>query len=162
VVRRRPATSFPYIFRTSEGAREATMARTVRNAKLDKRSARLGVAVRREPHWTVVSQGCGLGYRRGVKGGTWIARFRDDTGRQHYQAIGAADDARDPDGITMFSFAQAQEKARTFFGLIIAESRATKSRYWRWPRRRSCPSRTSFGLHVSWPHRSTLATLDRR
>jgi integrase len=71
--------------------------------------------MRREPHWTVISEGCALGYRRGVKGGTWIGRFRDDTGRQHYEALGAADDARDPDRLSVFSFAQAQEKAREFF-----------------------------------------------
>src|SRR5271170_854883 len=38
-----------------------------------------------------------------------------DTGRQHYEALGATDDARDPDGLSAFSFAQAQEKARSFF-----------------------------------------------
>ena len=49
------------------------------------------------------------------KGGTWIAKFRDDNGQRHYEALGAADDARDPDGISVFSFAQAQERARGFF-----------------------------------------------
>lgn len=91
------------------------MARTIRNGKLDTRSARVRMTARREPYWTVISEGCALGYRRGSKGGTWIARFRDDTGRQHYEALGPADDARDPDGLSVFSFAQAQERARTFF-----------------------------------------------
>jgi integrase len=91
------------------------MARTVRNAKLDTRSARSRLTARREPYWTVISRGCALGYRRGTNGGTWIGRFRDDTGRQHYEALGATDDARDADGLSAFSFAQAQEKARTFF-----------------------------------------------
>jgi len=63
----------------------------------------------------VVSEGCALGYRRGAKGGTWIGRFRDEAGRQHYEALGAADDARDPDGLSVFSFAQAQGKSRAFF-----------------------------------------------
>jgi integrase len=63
----------------------------------------------------VVSEGCALGYRRGAEGGTWIGRFRDEAGRQHYEALGAADDARDPDGLSVFSFAQAQEKGRAFF-----------------------------------------------
>ena len=91
------------------------MARTIRNRKIDTRSARVRLTARREPYWTVISEGCALGYRSGAKGGTWIARFRDDTGRQHYEALGAADDARDPDGLSVFSFAQAQEMARTFF-----------------------------------------------
>ena len=91
------------------------MARTVRNAKLTTRSARAKHPSRREPYWTVISEGCALGYRRGLRGGTWIAKFRDDTGRRHYGPLGAADDAREPDGLSVFSFAQAQERARAFF-----------------------------------------------
>lgn len=91
------------------------MARTVRNPKIDTRSARVRLPARREPYWTVLSQGCALGYRKGAKGGTWIARFRGDDGRQHYGPLGAADDARDPDGLSVFGFAQAQERARAWF-----------------------------------------------
>ena len=91
------------------------MARTVRNAKIDTRSSRSKLAERREPYWTVVSAGCAIGYRKGKKVGTWIARLRDDKGRQHYHALGAADDNRDPDGLTVFSFSRAQERAREFF-----------------------------------------------
>jgi integrase len=91
------------------------MARTVRNPKIDTRSARSRLSERREPYWTVISEGCALGYRRGAKGGTWIARFRDENGRQHYEALGAADDARDADGLTVFGFPQAQARARDWF-----------------------------------------------
>lgn len=91
------------------------MARTVRNAKIHTRSARVKLTERREPYWTPISAGCAIGYRRGAKGGTWIARFRDDDGKQHYEALGAADDARDADGLTVFDFAQAQARARNFF-----------------------------------------------
>jgi hypothetical protein len=89
--------------------------RAIRNPKIDSRSARTKLPRRAEPYWTVISGGCALGYRRGSKGGKWIARFRDEAGRQHYEALGAADDARDPDNLTVFSFAQAQAKARDFF-----------------------------------------------
>jgi integrase len=91
------------------------MARTVRNAKIDTRSARARLSQRREPYWTVISEGCALGYRRGAKGGTWIAKFRDGDGRRQLEALGAADDARDADGLTVFSFGQAQERARGWF-----------------------------------------------
>jgi hypothetical protein len=40
------------------------MARTIRNGKLDTRSARSRLTLRREPYWTVISEGCALGYRR--------------------------------------------------------------------------------------------------
>ena len=91
------------------------MARTVRNAKIDTRSARVKLTERREPYWTPISAGCAIGYRRGAKGGTWVARFRGEDGKQHYEALGAADDARDADGLTVYSFSQAQEAAREFF-----------------------------------------------
>ena len=91
------------------------MARTVRNPKIDTRSARARLAARREPYWTVISAGNALGYRRGTKGGTWIAKFRDAYGKRHLESLGAADDARDADGLSAFSFSQAQERARTWF-----------------------------------------------
>jgi hypothetical protein len=65
------------------------MARTVRNAKLDSRSARTKLAARREPYWVVLSKGCAIGYRKGSGGGTWIARYRDDAGKQHIQRFGS-------------------------------------------------------------------------
>ena len=92
------------------------MPRTARNAKLDTRSARSKLTERREPYWHVLSKGCALGYRRGVNGGNWIARLRDDVGKQHYEALGAADDVRDADALMVFTFAQAQERARNWFG----------------------------------------------
>jgi integrase len=91
------------------------MARTVRNSKIDTRSAREKLPKRREPYWTVLSAGCALGYRKGAKGGNWIAKFRAGGGKRHLEALGAADDARDPDGLSVFSFAQAQARARAWF-----------------------------------------------
>jgi integrase len=63
----------------------------------------------------VISAGNALGYRRGAKGGTWIAKFRAPDGKRHLEALGAADDARDTDGLSVFSFSQAQEQARAWF-----------------------------------------------
>lgn len=91
------------------------MARAIRNPKLDTRTSRSKVEPRREPYWAVIAKGCALGYRRGEHCGTWIARFRDEDNKQHYEALGAADDIRDADAISVFNFAQAQERARTFF-----------------------------------------------
>jgi integrase len=115
-IRLRPPTSFPYNFRTQE--KGACMARTVRNAKLDSRSARSKLPIRREPNWVVISKGCALGYRKGHRGGTWIARYRDDAGKQHYTALGAADDALDTDGGGLcLTYADAQRKADKWFKL---------------------------------------------
>jgi pyruvate-ferredoxin/flavodoxin oxidoreductase len=56
-----------------------------------------------------------LGYRKGARRGTWIARYRDLAGKQHYQAIGIADDEGDADGAMVLSFAQAQTMAEQWF-----------------------------------------------
>jgi hypothetical protein len=81
------------------------MARTVRNAKIDTRSARSKLKVRREPYWTVLGPGCAVGYRKGTKGGRWIARWRDSDEHQHYKSLGSADDAMDADGSAILSYA---------------------------------------------------------
>jgi integrase len=91
------------------------MARTIRNAKIDSRSARAKLSQRREPYWTVISAGCALGYRRPANGGSWIARGRDETGRQIYRALGGADDAMEADGQSRLTFGEAQAAARDWF-----------------------------------------------
>jgi integrase len=92
------------------------MARTLRDAKLDTRSARLKLKVRREPYWRSISEGLAIGYRKGAKGGTWIARHYSAEEGRRYFAIGTADDVADADGAHVLSFAQAQEGARRWFG----------------------------------------------
>jgi integrase len=63
-----------------------------------------------------------VGYRRVPSGsGSWIARFRDGEGHQHYQAVGSADDTRAADGLSVFTFGQAQELVRQFFARKIRE-----------------------------------------
>ena len=92
------------------------MARTVRNPKLDSRSARSNLKPRREPYWCAMAPGRHLGYRRiGREGGTWIAKLRTPATGRRYHALGAADDALDADGDTVLTFAQAQEKGRAWF-----------------------------------------------
>jgi integrase len=94
------------------------MPRQVRNTKLDTPSARAKLAPRREPYWAVLVTGCAIGYRKLARGrGTWIARFRDDRGKQRYSALGPADDINDPEGGLALSYGAAQEKARGWFRL---------------------------------------------
>src|SRR5262249_41905833 len=89
------------------------MARTLRDPKLDSRTARLKLSIRREPYWKSISAGCALGYRRGP--GTWIAKYRGEDGQRHHTAIGAADDTLDADGHSALSFVEGKEEARGFF-----------------------------------------------
>ena len=93
------------------------MARTVRNPKLDTRSARSKLPMRDSPYWVSLAPGCALGYRKGSKGGVWLAKLvRGDLRQQ--TTLGPADDALDPDGVLAISYAQAQTKARDWFAAL--------------------------------------------
>lgn len=60
--------------------------------EIDKARVRSHLAVRREPYWGApIARGLFIGFRRLEVGGTWIARQRDDDGKQRYHSIGHAD-----------------------------------------------------------------------
>lgn len=97
------------------------MPRTAKDARLDTRAARARLPERREPHWRTLSEGLAVGYRKGAKGGTWVARhYTAETGRR-FGALGTADDVVDADGVHVLSFAQAQAAAREWFALLARE-----------------------------------------
>src|SRR5262245_10156072 len=68
------------------------MARTVRDANLETRTARLRLPIRSEPYWRGLEKGFALGYRRRGKGGTWLARRRPAAGGYAEHKIGTSDD----------------------------------------------------------------------
>jgi integrase len=91
------------------------MARTARDSNIGTRTARWKLGAQREPYWRALAEGCAIGYRKGAKGGTWIARrYSAGTGRE-YCSLGTADDMLDADGAEVLSFDEAQEKARAWF-----------------------------------------------
>jgi hypothetical protein len=91
------------------------MARTRKAPKIDSRTSRLNgkpaLKPRREPYWCGISKGLAVGYRKGVTGGTWIAKHYSPQGRR-IESLGIADDYEDSDGIRVLTFDQAQAKAR--------------------------------------------------
>ena len=95
------------------------MPRKARDERLDTRTARLRLPVRREPYFRTIQEGRAIGYRRlaGGKAGTWIARHfdRDREPQRLYKALGNADDLLDADGIDTLTFAQAQAAATAWF-----------------------------------------------
>jgi integrase len=99
------------------------MARTLHDAKLETRAARLRLKRRREPHWRSISEGLAVGYRKGTKGGTWVARHYSAEYGRRFQAIGTADDVAEADGMHVLSFAQAQEAAREWFARLAQQDR---------------------------------------
>jgi integrase len=91
------------------------MARTVRDAKLETRTARSALKAAGKPYYRAIDEGLHLGYRKGKAAGKWV--MRRYAGGQSYvvETIGTADDTLDPDGAMILSFAQAQAEARKRF-----------------------------------------------
>jgi len=90
------------------------MARTVQDVRLDTRNARLRLKVRKKPYYRLIEAGRHIGYYRGPRGGTWLARLNRD-GRYVEEKLGAADDVRDANGLDVLTFTQAQAKGRDWF-----------------------------------------------
>jgi integrase len=96
------------------------MARTVKEARLQERTARAKLAVRHHPYWRTISEGLHIGYYRGVRSGRWIARYRQPGTQDPYQTItlGSADDFTVADGETVLSWKQALDSAGNWFEKI--------------------------------------------
>lgn len=62
---------------------------------LSTKTSRAKLAQRREPYWTQLERGAYLGFRAGAGAGTWIARYRDLDGKQHYQTLGEHEEYSD-------------------------------------------------------------------
>ena len=92
------------------------MARTVRESKLETRAARGRLKLQHEPYWRTISEGRHIGYRKGARGGKWIARMLLSSGYRK-TSLGIADDVLDADGQTVLAFAHAQDHARRWFDL---------------------------------------------
>ena len=92
------------------------MARTVRDTNLETRAARLRLALRRNPYWRSLESGLHLGYRRTkIGGGTWVARRFLGDGKYAECGLGLADDLQDADGVAVFTYSEAQAKAREWW-----------------------------------------------
>jgi integrase len=90
------------------------MARTVRDANLDTRTARSRLKPAGKPYYRSLEHGLHLGYRKPLSGpGKWIARHYIGDQSYETETIGSADDFSDADGEAILDFRQAQAKART-------------------------------------------------
>src|SRR6516165_8427176 len=89
------------------------MARRPRAARLETRTARLKLPVRRKPHdFTGISPGIALGYRRCESAGRWVVKVADGHGGHWTKVVGIADDHEDADAEHVLTWWQAQDKAR--------------------------------------------------
>ena len=91
------------------------MARLIRDAKLETRTARARLPIGPKPQFRRLEIGFHLGYRRLSSGGTWIARRFARDGRYREVRLGVADDTQDADGVSILDYGQAQKAARVWW-----------------------------------------------
>jgi hypothetical protein len=105
------------------------MARRVRNAVLENRSAREKLKPRGKPFYKAIGAGLHIGYRKGKAAGRWVARLY--LGGQDYrvETMADADDRHDPNGTTIIDFWQAQERARALYSRFADPSETVKGPY---------------------------------
>ena len=98
------------------------MSRSTDDAPITGRAARERLPIRHEPYWRAIEGSLALGYRKGAKGGAWLARLWDDN-RYRKEVLGRADDILDAtvgasDGLApadgVLNFRQAQAKAQAW------------------------------------------------
>ncbi len=89
------------------------MARSIRSAPLETRSARMKLAKRGKPYWARLARGLSLGYRRINTAGPWIVRSSDGKGRNRIQNFATADDYEESNGDSVLTYWEAQAAARS-------------------------------------------------
>jgi integrase len=83
------------------------MARSIRNAQLETRTARLRLPIRGKPYNARIAKGLRLCYRRNKIDGTWNRLYKGEL-----KVIGLADDFQDADGTRVLTFDQAVARCR--------------------------------------------------
>jgi integrase len=88
--------------------------RTKRDLGLDTPSKRARLKVRTAPYWNWIDAASWLGYRKNIRGGSWIARLYDSSAENPrlQERLGHADDEGPADSLGVMSYEQALAKAR--------------------------------------------------
>ena len=89
------------------------MARKIRDAKLESRTARLRLPVQKKPFTgPALARGIHLLYRRNKGNGTWIAKASNGHGGYWTKGFAVADDFEDADATHVLTFHEACEVAK--------------------------------------------------
>jgi integrase len=92
------------------------LGRAVIEARIQERSTRLRLKPEHHPYWRTISSGRHLGYYKGKRGASWIARCRSPLdGSYVTKALGNCDDFVDANGTTILSWKDALETALVWF-----------------------------------------------
>jgi len=89
------------------------MSRVTQETNLQSPAARARLPIRAEPFYRNVQQGLAVGYRRGKRGGSWLARIRHPDHATYGEIkLGRADDMGAADGGVTLTYDQAVKAAR--------------------------------------------------
>ncbi len=83
--------------------------------ELGSRTARQRLPIQARPYFSHIQDGLSLGYRRGKRGGSWIARAYDNEHGYRFEPLGKSNDLIETVGL---SFQQAQDAARDWYGQL--------------------------------------------
>ena len=97
------------------------MARTVKDVRLDSRAARERLTPRKKPYYRVIETGRHLGYYKGLRTGSWLARTYDGA-KYAEKKLGLADDVLDANGADVLTFSAAQAAARQWFDSLAMKT----------------------------------------
>jgi integrase len=88
------------------------MARRLRSARLETRTARLKLAIRKKPYTARLGPGVRVAYRRNKTAGSWSVIAANGKGGNWMKGFAVADDCEEANGTDVLDFWQAQERAR--------------------------------------------------
>lgn len=96
------------------------MPKIVSEARLHERSARARLKPRHHPYWRLIARGRHLGYYKGGRAGSWVARCSRRHEGYLTNVLGSADDACPSDGVSVLSWKEALDKALAWFELVAS------------------------------------------
>ena len=103
------------------------MARKIRDARLESRSARLRLPVRKKPYTgPALARGIHLLYRRNKGNGTWVVKAASGHGGYWTKGFAAADDFEDNDATHVLTFIRREKRQRHW--PVVKPIRPTASR----------------------------------
>jgi integrase len=105
------------------------MAKRVRDADLETRSARSKLRACPKPYYKSIGPGLHVGYRKGKRAGKWVVRRYAGAASYAVETIAEADDYADADGIHVLSFWQAQDHARKIASVPAHPGEPSKGPY---------------------------------
>lgn len=95
----------------------------MKDTRLENRSQRERLEPRKKPYYRAIEAGRHVGYYKGPRGGTWLART-GEAGSYREHKLGTADDTLDANEKDVLSFGQAQAAARAWFDQLALEQDA--------------------------------------